>query len=117
MNIKSNLKYLWTAFAVIAFVLMLFVWFGYESENLRYTVFALNVLMFVLSVPCSLFFVPVAAAANYYLEIETFSTAGIYLNTVFLSVLGALQWFWIARFWSAKGFQFQKLDLVEDGKS
>lgn len=115
MNIKSNLKYLWSAFAVCAFVLMLFVWFGYESENLHYIIFALNLLMFILSVPCSLFFVPIAAAANYYLEIETFSNAGIYLDTVFLTVLGALQWFWIARFWSAKGFQFQKLDLVEDG--
>lgn len=114
MNIKSNLKYLWSAFAGVALISTLFVWFGYESENLRYTIFALNILMFILSVPCSLFFVPIAAAANYYLEIEIFSNAGIYLSTVFLSVLGALQWFWLARFWSASGFQFQKLELLED---
>ena len=108
MNIKTNLKYLWSAFAVAAFVLMIFVWFGYESENLRYTIFALNVLMFILSVPCSLFFVPIAAAANYYLEIETFSDAGIYLDTVFLTVLGALQWFWIERVLVGERFSVSK---------
>lgn len=114
MNLKSNLKYLWSAFAALALISTLFVWFGYESENLRYTIFALNILMFILSVPCSLFFVPIAAAANYYLEIEIFSNAGIYLSTVFLSVLGALQWFWLARVWSTDGFQFQKLELLDD---
>ena len=116
MNVKSNLKYVWTAFAVFALVLTFFVWFGYESENLRHTVFALNVLMFLLSAPCSLFFVPVVAAANYYLEIDAFSNAAIYLSTIFLSVLGALQWFWLVRVWSASGFQFQKLDLIEEKK-
>lgn len=114
MNLKSNLKFLWTAFASLALISTLFVWFGYESENLRYAVFALNLLMFIMSAPCSLFFVPIAAAANYYLEIEIFSNAGIYLSTVFLTVLGALQWFWLAHFWSANGFQFQKLELLDD---
>ena len=60
-----------------------------------------------------LFFVPVAAAANYYLEIETFSSAGIYLDTVFLFVLGFMQWFWIARFWYPTESVYQKLDLLD----
>ncbi len=69
--------------------------------------------MCLLSVPCSLFFIPVAAAAGYCLEIGTFSATGAYLNTVFLFVLGFMQWFWIARFWSPAGPPFQKLDLID----
>ena len=112
MNIKSNLKYIWLTVGGLAVILMIFYWFGFESENLKNTILALDGLMFILSVPLSLCFVPIAAAANYYLEIETFSGAGIYLNTVFLFVLGFMQWFWIARFWSPSKPPFQKLDLL-----
>ena len=113
MNIKSSLKYLWLTFAVFSLILTVFVFFGVESKNLQNTILGLNALMFISSVPCSLFFVPVAAASNYYLEIDTFSTAGIYLNTVFLFVLGFMQWFWIARFWSPADATFQKLELID----
>lgn len=116
MNIKSNLKYLWLAFGSLAVILTFFVWLGYESDGLENTILALDALMFILSVPCSLFFIPVAAAANYYLEIDTFSVAGIYLNTIFLVVIGLLQWFWLARFWYPTESVFQKLDLL-DAKS
>ncbi|CAN5848672.1 hypothetical protein BH20ACI4_BH20ACI4_23250 [soil metagenome] len=114
MNIKSNIKYLWLACGIFSLVLTGFLWFGFESDNLQNTILALDGLMFVLSVPCSLFFVPVAAAANYYLEIDTFSSAGIYLNTVFLFVLGLMQWFWLARFWYPTESVYQKLDLIKD---
>ena len=114
MNVKSNLKYIWLAIGVLSVGLTLLMWFGFESPHLQNTILALNALMFILSVPCSLFFVPVAAAANYYLEIGTFSSAGIYLNTVFLFVLGLMQWFWLARFWYPTESVYQKLDLIKD---
>lgn len=114
MNVKSKLKYIWLAIAALSLVLTTLIWFGFESNELQTSTLALNALMFLLSLPCSLFFVPVAAAAYYYLEIEIFSNAGVYLSTVFLFVLGALQWFWLARVWSTNGFQFQKLELIED---
>ncbi len=111
MNTKFNLKYFWLTIGVLAMILMLFMWLGFESQTLKNSVFALDVLMFILSLPCSLFFVPVAAAADYYLEIGTFSDSGIYLNTIFLFVIGLLQWFWIANFWYPAQSVFQKLDL------
>lgn len=114
MNIKSNLKYLWLAFAVFALGLTIVSWFGFESDNLQNTILALDALMFILSVPCSLFFVPVALAANYYLDINALSVGGIYLNTFFLSVLGFMQWFWIARFWYPAESPFQKFDLLKE---
>lgn len=115
MNIKSNLKYIWLAIAVFSLIAVIFLWFGYESERLEKAVLGVNGLMFVLSMPLSLFFVPVAAAAHYYLEINPLSTGGIYLNTFFLFVLGFMQWFWIARFWSRTDSPFQRLDLIDRG--
>ena len=114
MNIKSNLKYLWLAFAVFALGLTIFSWFGFESENSQKIILALNALMFILSVPCSLFFVPVALAANYYLDINALSSGGIYLNTFILSALGFAQWFWIARFWYPKENIFLEFVPLED---
>lgn len=113
MNFRSNIKYIWLALAAPALVLTALLRFGFESDNLLYSVLALNALMCLLSVPCSLFFIPVATAAGYCLEIGTFSATGAYLNTVFLFVLGFMQWFWIARFWSPAGPPFQKLDLID----
>lgn len=110
---KNYLKYGWLTIGAIALVLMLIEWFGYDSANLRYAILGLNVLMFVLSVPCSLFFVPVALAAHYYLDINAFSGGGIYLNTCFLFLLGFMQWFWIARFWRTTDAPFQRLDLLD----
>ncbi len=111
MNIKSNLKYVWLAFAVLSMILTAFLWFGYESENLQNTIYVLNAFVLLLSLPCSLFAVLVVALANHYLGIEPFSTEGIYLSTVFLFVTGLMQWFWIARFWSPNESLFQNLNL------
>lgn len=110
---KNYLKYGWLTIALTALVLMLIEWFGYDSENLRYVILACNSLMFLLAVPCSLFFVPVAFATNYYLDINALSGGGIYLNTCFLFLLGFMQWFWIARFWRTTDAPFQRLELLD----
>ena len=94
-------------------ILTAFLWFGYNSQNLQYSIYVLNGLMLVLSLPCSLFAVLVVALANHYLGIEPFSTGGIYLSTIFLFVVGLMQWFWIARFWSETEVRFQNLNLLD----
>lgn len=114
MNYKSNLKRIWSVAACLSLVLSAFMWFGYESQNLKYVILALNVLMFLFSLPCSLFAVPVVAASAYYLEMHPVSSEGIYLSTIFLSVLGVVQWFWIVRFWSPSEPIMQKLDLIRE---
>lgn len=113
MNIKSNLKYVWLAFAVCSLISTIFLWFGYDSENLQNAIYVLNAFALVLSLPCSLFAVLVVALANRYLGIEPFSTEGIYLGTIFLFVVGSMQWFWIARFWSPTETVFQNLNLLD----
>lgn len=113
MNIKSNLKYVWLAFAVSSFVSTTFLWFGCESATLQSAIYVLNAFVLVLSLPCSLFAVLVVALANQYLGINPFSTEGIYLETIFLLVVGAMQWFWIARFWSPSEAMFQNLNLPD----
>jgi len=113
MSIKSNLKYIWLAFAVSSIVSTTFLWFGYDSPNLQNTIYVLNAIVLILSLPCSLFAVFVIALANHYLGINPFSTEGIYLGTIFLSVVGFMQWFWIARFWSPSESMFQNLNLLD----
>lgn len=113
MNIKSNLKYIWLAVGIFAMVMMGFLWFGYDSKNLQNAILVLDALMLILSLPCSLFAIPVVVLANHYLDINPVSTEGIYLNTIFLFVIGLMQWFWIARFWYPTESVFQKLDLLD----
>lgn len=113
MNIKSNLKYIWLGVAVLSMILTTFLWFGYESQNLQNTIYVLNDLLLVLSLPCSLSVVLVVALANHYLDINPFSTEGIYLSTIFLFVVGLMQWFWIARVWSPTESMFQNLNLLD----
>lgn len=109
----SNLKYIWLAVSVLALILTGFIWFGFDSQILQNTILALDALMFILSLPCSLFFVPVAMAAKYFLEIDALAGSGIYLNTVFLFVIGLLQWFWIVRFWYPTESVFQQINLLD----
>lgn len=111
MNIKSNLKYIWSALAAVSMILTIALWLGYETENQRNAIYVIDALMLAASLPCSLFAVLVVALANHYLGIEPFSIEGIYLETVFLLVVGAMQWFWIARFWSPSEAMFQNLNL------
>lgn len=113
MNIKSNLKYVWLAFAVCSLTSTAFLWFGYDSPTLQNAIYALNACALLLSLPCSLFAVLVVALSNQYLGIEPFSTEGIYLTTIFTFVVGSMQWFWIARFWSPNKAVFQNLNLVD----
>lgn len=113
MSLTSNLKYIWLAVTSFSVVSMIFMWFGYDSQNLQNTVHVLNALMLILSLPCSLFAVPVVFLANHYLDINPFSTEGINLATIFLFVLGMMQWFWIARLWSPDKYSFQKIDLLD----
>ena len=113
MNIKSNLKRIWLTTGVCSMILMVFLWFGYDSQNLRNTILVLNASMLILSLPCSLFAVPVVVLANHYLEINPFSVEGINVSTIFLFVLGLMQWFWIARFWSPTEAPFQNLNLLD----
>ncbi len=113
MNIKSNLKYIWSGIAVFSMILTTFLWFGYDSENLQNTIYVLNALVLVLSLPCSLFSVLVVVLANHYLGINPFSAEGIYLSTIFLFVVGLMQWFWVARVWSPNESMFQNLNLLD----
>jgi len=113
MNIKTNLKRIWSAVAVLALALLIYRWFGeIESTNLLNTILALNVGLFILALPCSLFGAAVVFAAWYFLEMNP-ATDGIYLSTIVLLILGALQWFWLIRFYYPPETPFQKLNLTE----
>ncbi len=89
-------KYLWIGINLLAVAIALTIWFGYESETLRYVCLALNAISFVLSLPAAIVIVPVGFAVNHYLDVNAFSTGGIYFNTFVLLGLGGVQHFLIA---------------------
>lgn len=111
MNLRFNLKKMWLAVGIISLVLLVFHWFGFYLEKLTDSILVLNVLAFLLSLPCSLFVIPVWIASSYYLALSPISSEGIYLNTFVLFAVGALQWFLIVRFWSPTEPVMQMLDL------
>lgn len=112
MNIKTNLKHIWSAVALVSLGLLIYAQFAEESPNLLNALLVLDALMLILALPCSLFAAAVVFFAWYVLEMSPTSAEGINLSTIFLSVLGFVQWFWIARFWYPTETPFQKLDLV-----
>ncbi|HVE56768.1 MAG TPA: hypothetical protein VNB22_08065 [Pyrinomonadaceae bacterium] len=112
MNIKTNLKRIWSVVAILSLGLLIYSWFGNESPNLLNTLLALNGLMLLLSLPCGLFGGAVVFFAWYVLEMNPLSLEGAYLTTIVLFLLGFVQWFWITRFWYPTETPFQELKLT-----
>lgn len=114
MNIKTNLKRIWSVTAVLSLGLLIYLWLGEnESPRLVYTILALNALLFILALPCSIFGAATVLTAWYVLELNPVSAEGVYLNTIVLFLLGAVQWFWLIRFYYPPETPFQKLNLTE----
>jgi len=112
---KYKLKQIWLAVAVISLILLGFHWFGYDSRNLEISILVLNAIGFVLSLPCSFFVVPVITASFIYLGIFPASSDGVYLNTIFIFVVGMMQWFFVSKYWTAEGNPMQTLGLKREG--
>lgn len=111
-NFGAYLKWIWLGCGVTSVVLVLLPFEGETRTNVLNAVLVLNGLMFLLSLPCSLFAVPVVVASAYYLDMPPTSSAGLTVSAIFLFVIGLMQWFWIARFWSPTEPVMQKLDLL-----
>lgn len=113
MKFKLNLKQIWIAVGVVSLILPVFLPSQADSNNLFLNVVGVvNILMFALSLPCSLFGLPVVFFAWYALGWNPNSIEGAYLNTILFFVLGAVQWFWIARFWSPTEPVLQRINLT-----
>ena len=112
MNAQKTMQKIFPAVAVPALGLLTAHWFGYESAALEYTLLALDALMLLFALPASLVMLPVGYAAAYYLDMAPTNAAGIYLQTILLALLGFVQWFWLARFWSPSEAPMQRLNLA-----
>jgi hypothetical protein len=118
VNFKLSFRQIWLAIGIFSLILLFFLPPGADANNpLRNAMLVANVLLFVLSLPCSLFAVPVVAASAYYLDMHPTTSQGITLSTILLFVIGLMQWFWIARFWSPVEPPLQMLNLPPDGKT
>ncbi|HEX9959699.1 MAG TPA: hypothetical protein VGB00_02040 [Pyrinomonadaceae bacterium] len=111
-NFKSSLRRIWLAVGIFSMILLFLPPVDGWQDFVKNTILGLNILMFILSLPCSLAAVPVMLAASYYLDMHPTSSRGMNLSTILLFVVGLMQWFWIARFWSPTEPPFQMLDLL-----
>lgn len=112
MNIQKYCRPIFAGLAALSLALLGAMWFGAESAALRDALLVLNIATALVALPASLMMVPVGIAAAHYLDMAPTSDAGIYLQTILLALLGAVQWFWLARFWSPSEAPFQRLDLA-----
>ncbi len=108
---KLSLKKIWLVIAILSMVLLFLPPIGDSQVYVKNTILVLNVVMFLLSLPCSLFAVPVMIAAAYYLDMLPTSNQGRTLSTILLFLIGLMQWFWISRFWSPTEPALQMLGL------
>jgi hypothetical protein len=113
MKFKVSLRQIWLAVGLFSLLLPVFLPSEAGSGHPLLNVVGLvNIVMLVLSFPCSLFGLPVVFFAWYALDMKPHSVEGAYLNTILFFLLGAVQWFWIARFWSPTEPVLQKIDLT-----
>jgi hypothetical protein len=113
MKFKLSLKQIWLAVGIFSLILPVFLPSEAGTNNVFLNVVGIvNILMFILSLPCSLFGLPVVFFAWYTLGMNPNSIEGAYLNTILFFVLGAVQWFWIARFWSPTEPVLQKINFT-----
>lgn len=108
---KLSLRTIWLVIGILSMVLLFLPLTGDAQIYVKNTLLALNALMLLLSVPCSLFAVPVMFAAFYYLDMYPTSKQGVTLSTILLFLIGLMQWFWISRFWSPTEPPLQMLGL------
>ena len=108
---KSSLRKIWLVVGILSMVVLFLPPIGDSQIYVKNTILGLNALMFLLSLPCSLFAVPVVVAAAYYLDMYPTSRQGVTLMTILLFVIGLMQWFWISRFWSPTEPALQMLNL------
>lgn len=111
-NFKTSLRQVWLVIGVFSMILLFLPRVDGWQDFMKNTLLVLNALMFILSLPCSLFAAPVIIAAAHYLNMHPTSSAGMTLSTILLFVIGLMQWFWIARFWSPTEPPFQMLNLL-----
>lgn len=108
---KLSLRTIWLVVGIVSLALVFLPLTGDARVYVKNTILALNALMFLLSLPCSLFAVPVMMASAYYLDMLPTSRQGITLSTILLFLIGLMQWFWISRFWSPREPVLQGLGL------
>lgn len=112
MNIKQFLKSAFAAVTAISMIVLIRHWFmEAESSQTVTTLLVLNVIALILALPSSILAAAVGGAW-YALELDPRSGDGVFLNTVLLSVIGTVQWFWLERFWYPKEAVFNRLDIV-----
>ena len=110
---KSLIILGWSFLMGTAILIASLRYFNGDSADLMTMGMAVNLAMFIVSMPSSIILIPVVAASSYYMNLGPTTAGGIYLLAVLLSAVGSTQWYWIARFWRGEIGGLEGLELYE----
>jgi hypothetical protein len=79
----------------------------FETIDAANAVTVLLAIVFVFSLPFSLFGLPLLALFKYGIELDLNSMFGAYFNVVLLNIFGYLQWFWLMPKFFNRGKEFR----------
>lgn len=111
-HFKISLSSLWLMTSAVSLILPVFLPSYANSQNFVQNVIGTTtVSMFVLSLPTSLFGLPLLFFAQAALGVDPNSISGMYLNLILLFIFGLVQWFWIVPSILRNDPELQILDL------
>lgn len=94
-NWETKLQRFWVLTSVISLIFPVFLYLAKFDLDFSDAVTAFLIIMFVVSLPFSLFSLPLIALFTYGIELDINTMFGAYFLIVLFNVFGYLQWFWL----------------------
>lgn len=88
--------------------------FGIAGEDFAKTTEITIIALFVLTLPSSLFTLPLLAGFKYILEINTGEMFGAYLYIILLNIIGYVQWFRLMPVFFGKSKPLKFASILEE---
>lgn len=105
---ETKLQRFWLVISAISLLLpILLNLTNIETENFANRTMILLAIMFVISMPFSIFSLPLMALFRYGIELDLNSMFGTYFFIVLLNIFGYLQWFWLMPKFFDRGREFK----------
>lgn len=93
---ETKLQRLWLFISATSLLLPILLYFDTNATiNFATAITASLVVLFAVSLPSSLFALPLVALFKYGIELDLDSMFGAYFYLIFLNIVGYVQWFWL----------------------
>lgn len=111
---ETKLQRFWLIVSGTSLLFPLFLYFGKFDLDFADAITAFLGIMFVVSLPFSLFSLPLIALFKFGIELDINSMFGAYFLIVLLNIFGYLQWFWLMPKYFDRGKQYKLPTILEN---